>query len=55
MKTAAAVLAALIAFMIGLISCTPPATSAHSPNAWISGPLEPKTVTRNGARAVVAP
>jgi len=30
MKTAAAVLAALIALMIGLISCTPPANSAES-------------------------
>jgi hypothetical protein len=30
MKTAATVLAALIALMIGLISCTPPANSAES-------------------------
>ena len=30
MKTAAAVLAALIAFTLGLLSCTPPANSAES-------------------------
>ena len=30
MKTAAAILAALIAFTLGLLSCTPPANSAES-------------------------